>query len=434
MRDSIELPGTTLFWREQRFAKFEYGVQVTPWSEWTLNTRYLYSEDFLRIKAARENIQQGDRFTPTPYRAYRREITPGLVDYPAYPIIPPNSNLKSQTVIELRWVGMHTPKEFHLGSTQTGQTESGYPGVIPSVKARSEHRAYAAVQQQKVNLSQTLGEAALTGGTMARQIGGLWMAFRALRRGQVNRSLDIMKRVARNLKRTASSRDFRRILQRIDDRRLGTPLSYLSLNRGLANLDSLNKAHLAYRYGWAPLVRDIMTLRTLTLDIMSDPSAVAHARGTAEETWDTSLTNLSIERGSVQYITTTGYSFRVTDSELYSLGQLGKINPLATSWELVSYSFVVDWFTGIGDFLRSLSVPLQTEWVHGYQTHVAKGEGTTTVSFAPLHGNVGNGRYKAFAMERNVLAGYPYSGPYIRLDLNINQAASILQLSTARLR
>jgi hypothetical protein len=46
---------------------------------------------------------------------------------------------------------------------------------------------------------------------------------------------------------------------------------------------------------------------------------------------------------------------RVDNPNLHLAQQLGFINPLSVAWELVPFSFVVDWFGNVGQVLASFS-------------------------------------------------------------------------------
>ena len=61
--------------------------------------------------------------------------------------------------------------------------------------------------------------------------------------------------------------------------------------------------------------------------------------------------------GSARHIAYTTYGVRVKgevgviNPNLYLLQQLGLLNPASIAWELVPYSFVLDWFSNIGQVL-----------------------------------------------------------------------------------
>jgi hypothetical protein len=46
--------------------------------------------------------------------------------------------------------------------------------------------------------------------------------------------------------------------------------------------------------------------------------------------------------------------YRVSNSNAFDLGRLSPLNPVSIAWELVPYSFVVDWFVDIGGYLQNL--------------------------------------------------------------------------------
>ncbi len=46
---------------------------------------------------------------------------------------------------------------------------------------------------------------------------------------------------------------------------------------------------------------------------------------------------------------------RVDNPNLFLASRLGLTNPAAVAWELVPYSFVVDWFVNVGDYLNQFS-------------------------------------------------------------------------------
>lgn len=50
---------------------------------------------------------------------------------------------------------------------------------------------------------------------------------------------------------------------------------------------------------------------------------------------------------------------------LRTLNQLGLMNPLALAWELVTFSFVIDWFLPIGPVLNAMSAPTGLLFVDG---------------------------------------------------------------------
>lgn len=119
-------------------------------------------------------------------------------------------------------------------------------------------------------------------------------------------------------------------------------------------------AWLEFHFGWEPLIQDIGNC----VEILQGPvpGGKFYARG--------KRISIDKEFASRQ---TTGYKecyvhrrtghvqascygeFFVTNPDLYLAKQLGFINPAAVAWELIPFSFVVDWFANVGQFLDQFS-------------------------------------------------------------------------------
>lgn len=106
---------------------------------------------------------------------------------------------------------------------------------------------------------------------------------------------------------------------------------------------------LEYHLGWKPLIGDIFS----TVDVLQRGFPPFQVRGRARGVYETVyVDDNSTERWHrqqlhVQYIG----RINVSDPNLWQANQLGLINPAVVVWELVPFSFIVDWFLPIGDFL-----------------------------------------------------------------------------------
>ena len=114
-----------------------------------------------------------------------------------------------------------------------------------------------------------------------------------------------------------------------------------------------SEAWLEYRYGWRPLIGAAEDLKD-AVDRLSQPkdSLVVSGRsrqdiavsGTATVQWADNFWG-GYTRTAQASGTDTHRSFvsHLIRRESAAIG----VNPLVTAWELVPYSFVIDWFTGI---------------------------------------------------------------------------------------
>lgn len=111
---------------------------------------------------------------------------------------------------------------------------------------------------------------------------------------------------------------------------------------------------LEYWFGWSPLVADIYAIASLLEGEYEPPQVRA-----------SSFAKRALKGGSWvnpnYYNTYSGFAtarstYRgrvvVTNPNLFRARQLGLINPVGIAWELVPFSFVVDWFLPVGDFLN----------------------------------------------------------------------------------
>jgi len=62
------------------------------------------------------------------------------------------------------------------------------------------------------------------------------------------------------------------------------------------------------------------------------------------------------------------YTVRVKDGGVYTASQLGLTNPLEIAWEIVPFSFLVDWFVPVGQVLSALTASAGLDLVSGYLT------------------------------------------------------------------
>lgn len=108
---------------------------------------------------------------------------------------------------------------------------------------------------------------------------------------------------------------------------------------------------LEFRYGWSPLMADIKS----ACEVLSKPIPDKLIRASAVETYGergTDDVGAPLTSNVSEKVTIKG-RIRVTNPNLDLANRLGLINPASVAWEAVPFSFVVDWFLPVGDFLRS---------------------------------------------------------------------------------
>lgn len=118
---------------------------------------------------------------------------------------------------------------------------------------------------------------------------------------------------------------------------------------------------LEYSYGWKPLVNDIYTsVNVLQGECPIQPHKCRGRAKTGQYVRKTYYDPYGhyYEEYREDYKIEMGSLVRVVNPNLYLANSLGLINPLSVAWELVPFSFVVDWFVPVGSFLQSM-----TDWI-----------------------------------------------------------------------
>lgn len=109
-------------------------------------------------------------------------------------------------------------------------------------------------------------------------------------------------------------------------------------------------------FGWEPLIRDIYTGCVL-LSEPHWPSYPAHGRGSHSGVRDRSHPRdwrwAEQDVTSIEARVRISANVRVTNPNALLASQCGLINPIGIAWELVPFSFAVDWFLPVGKFLHS---------------------------------------------------------------------------------
>jgi hypothetical protein len=187
--------------------------------------------------------------------------------------------------------------------------------------------------------------------------------------------------------------------------------------KDLANSGSagLAKLHLAWIFGAAPVLNDMEHTMSEVGKAMSEGS-LKTIRSTAAEVLPYQHTNGFTESGKVEEICEVGYILAIKPA--YFSAFLGLSNPLATAWELVPLSFVINWILSVGDILTALGAGVGVEVIAGYETRVVKGNRILTL---PYNGGDEVIDYDIFTMERRKLQAIAIPGLYAKWTIGNGQ-------------
>ena len=246
----------------------------------------------------RRNKPQDLFANATPYRVSSSEInhTIGVFDDGGYLTIAPASYWGNMG----HAVGLRPPSSF-----------ADFADLDGEIRSR--------IKSMNMNLAQSLGEYKQTSKMFANAARDVYQTFQSLRSGR-------------------AMADFVRTLQHPDTRN----------GRRLAN------RWLEYQYGLRPLMNDVHEAAKLLQDKVN--------KGITRRT---SVTRREQAVGSYKgpsYILSSSASmsrkvsarYTVSGPGMKQLSEVGITNPALLAWELIPYSFVVDWFVPVGDFLNGL--------------------------------------------------------------------------------
>lgn len=159
---------------------------------------------------------------------------------------------------------------------------------------------------------------------------------------------------------------------------------------------------LELQYGWLPILNDVYKLCT---SLFRDPIVSVRKTRTYNDklrsynrSWTYGVSSYSLIATMSTTLRRTWFTELQIDSDtITTADNLGLLNPSLVAWEAVPYSFVVDWFYPVGDWLASLtalkgvkllnsSVTDKAVWsLSGLTTRKTKPSGSKQFSFKGIY-------------------------------------------------
>jgi hypothetical protein len=128
--------------------------------------------------------------------------------------------------------------------------------------------------------------------------------------------------------------------------------------KGVDKRKSMGSNWLEYHFGWEPLIHDIydaMEVINNPLNDFNSHKGKAFSNRAGQGTFDLGSV-LKYVSWTCQYRVMQGGTVRRIDNSVaHTLDQFGLINPAVILWELIPFSFVIDWFANVGNVLASYS-------------------------------------------------------------------------------
>jgi hypothetical protein len=208
---------------------------------------------------------------------------------------------------------------------------------------------------------------------------------------------------------------------------------------------SLANNWLEFQYGWKPLMHDIRASMEATAQLVnkSPPFRRVSARASTIEKSRNDITSVqpfAIGKREVTLRSTcrVGFRFVVEDDFKAYLQKLGFTNPINLLWEVIPYSFVVDWFLPIGPYLETLTAWQGLKFLDGYQTQFSKQSTISTVNLMHKQWNLSIPEFGDFAgaydcewikLNRGKLTSFPQSRfPQLKNPISVTHAVNALAL------
>lgn len=195
---------------------------------------------------------------------------------------------------------------------------------------------------------------------------------------------------------------------------------------------------LEYSYGWRPLVSDVYGAAELLAQAHTG-SRPLKAVGYGEKRFVTS--SQATSEGLTGKATAEGVSsvrarcfFDISNAALDTLKSTGLSNPLLLAWELIPYSFVVDWFIPVGQYLSAVNATQGLQFKKGgytikgvfdvYSASTSNNSTWTLGSSFPCSCHLAQ-------VVRIAYTSFPNASlPSVSLGLNLSQVTSGLALLT----
>lgn len=214
-------------------------------------------------------------------------------------------------------------KEYYqtLAHSYVTSADFNSPYVVP-VYNKAYARLISKAKDVTAELGTALYERRKTADMVSDRVTQLYKVFRAVRRGRFGEANEL----------------------------LNIPSGFRPKARGFGG------AVLEYSFGWAPTVSDIYNACKVLTDGVPLHWVKARASGPLSVPGERSGSDYGTRysggvTGTVSV--TVGCRLTITNHNLWLANQLGLINPVSIAWEVIPFSFLVDYFINVSDVINS---------------------------------------------------------------------------------
>lgn len=289
-------------------------------------------------------------------------------------------------------------------SINTGHTGGLLSSGVPVRSGNIENRLIAEcrnkIADRKVNYGNSLGEGVKTFNHLAKTCSSILRALLALRRGNLSafaKALGLSKRK-----------------------------SWYGLNPAALWLE--------VQYAWLPLMSDIYGSYQVVTDGLKNSNSVFSAVRQIQEngSYKCAMTAGTL-KGSVTVSHRCKLWYTMHNQTVSYLAQLGLINPLEVAWEVVPFSFVVDWFIPVGTVLEAYSSTMGLSFVDGVITSIGRVNATGKHEIVPSSTPIRVGEGFSYVLDHYAMSRDKTSdivGIYMKSPFSTSHVFSALALLT----
>lgn len=326
-----------------------------------------------------------------------------------------------------------------------GHTGFMFSGVLPSplqgwpvtdARRKALSRVQGLVSRQSVNLAQAFAERKQAVDMLTKSANRVVKLAWDLKRGRFDQARTDIYRWTGILPPN-----------RVRDRRIRGVPGRVQVGEARNNrTDTWANTWLEYQYGWRPLLSDIYGSCELLAKTYHERrpttvsgSATVQGKLNGVSYWSQDECEAAT-KWNLSYVDTVRFviDFVEDDALAEALANTGISNPALLAWELVPYSFVVDWFLPVGNYLEQLTYANGLKFISGTESrrcrivgngnHFNPGGQLSYVSNVAVSGKVA---YEFGGKTRNKLTAWPYQRfPRFTPKLGVERALNALALVT----
>jgi hypothetical protein len=243
------------------------------------------------------------------------------------------------------------------------------------------------------------------------------------------------------------SHNARTIAKQVNDFKRKSPKQWGQVVRG--NWRNTPSRWLELQYGWKPLISDIQGACEEISDHFNAHDYLVRVKGHAGEdqrttyrkTWNSAFYGFDIE-GQWKHRSSVSLYYELRSPVLAKFASLGLTNPLELAWEKMKYSFVIDWFLPVGNWLSTLDADFGWDFHSGTATRYSSGEAKGDFHATGLANADKKVEYfgppytmSGIRMTRSVYSSAPWGGiPRFKNPLSSQHVANAMSLLSQAFR